>query len=295
MAVNAAKPFTGHEWFNVWFKGASDFWAVLNGLGPTSAEPSRLADAVEATRRIFQAGMGSQGPDPASWNAFAKTFQALPEISAQLLQNAVDGYLEMGRRWSAHLEAMGHGASQPFDFKDLDKEFLSRWSDLYKDQFQRLLQIPQLGPGKFFLEKFNAVVDAANLAQTAGMEFGQLLLAPVEKALRVLHQQLADLAEKGQAPQDPKAVYGLWIKTLEGHYMTLFKSPQYTAALARTVDACNNLVAARQAAAADWLRLVPAPSLEDMDELARDLYHLKRRVRELEAALAENRMVTGDK
>ena len=32
-------------------------------------------------------------------------------------------------------------------------------------------------------------------------------------------------------PEDPKAYYQMWIKILEGHYMTLFQSPDYVKTL----------------------------------------------------------------
>jgi hypothetical protein len=100
-----------------------------------------------------------------------------------------------------------------------------------------------------------------------------------------MQHQLADMAEKKALPQDPKAYYALWVKTLEGHYMTLFRSPAYTETLARTVEASNRYMTTRRAVMEGWLRMMPAPTMADMDELARDVYHLKKRVRELETAL----------
>jgi polyhydroxyalkanoate synthesis regulator phasin len=74
----------------------------------------------------------------------------------------------------------------------------------------------------------------------------------------------------------------LWIKLLEGHYMELFKASEYSAAMAKTLVALNEFVEARQTVVKDLLRQLSIPSHQDLDELAREIYLLKKRVRELE-------------
>jgi polyhydroxyalkanoate synthesis regulator phasin len=116
-------------------------------------------------------------------------------------------------------------------------------------------------------------------------EFAHLLFIPVEKSFRVVQEKMAELAEAGKLPTDSKHYYQMWIKVLEGHYMTLFQSPEYTQTMARTLDALNQFLAARQDVFEDLLKMLPVPTHRDMDQVTREIYHLKRRVRQLERRL----------
>ena len=50
-----------------------------------------------------------------------------------------------------------------------------------------------------------------------------------------LQEKLADLADTDGLPEDSKAYYQMWIKILEGHYMALFKSSEYTQTMGKIV------------------------------------------------------------
>jgi polyhydroxyalkanoate synthesis regulator phasin len=77
----------------------------------------------------------------------------------------------------------------------------------------------------------------------------------------------------------------MWIKVVEGHYMTLFQSSQYIDTMAKTLDAMNQFLAARDAVLEDVLKLLPVSTHRDMDEINREIYQLKKRIRTLEKKL----------
>jgi polyhydroxyalkanoate synthesis regulator phasin len=77
----------------------------------------------------------------------------------------------------------------------------------------------------------------------------------------------------------------MWIKILEGHYMTLFQSQDYNQTMARTLEALNQFLAARRDVFEDALKLLPVSTYRDMDEVNREIYQLKRRIRTLEKKL----------
>jgi polyhydroxyalkanoate synthesis regulator phasin len=79
----------------------------------------------------------------------------------------------------------------------------------------------------------------------------------------------------------------MWIKILEGHYMTLFQSKQYTETMAKTLDALNRFLSARNEVLQDALKLLPISTHRDMDEVNREIYLLKRRIRSLEKKLQD--------
>jgi class III poly(R)-hydroxyalkanoic acid synthase PhaE subunit len=288
---------------STWLKMAADvggelakMWPAFAGQGApgqSSFAPSeRFTDFLSSSRKAWEAAFKALS-EPAAMEALLKGFQTAPELSLRLLQTSTEGYLELQRRWIERLKKLGASA-EPYSFSDLDSEFLNRWTDIYKKEFRQFLTVPQLGLTKFYQEKFNQSVDKYNLFQAAMAEFLHLLFVPVEKSFRVVQEKLTELAEAGKLPTDSKHYYQMWIKVLEGHYMTLFQSHDYSQTMARTLDALNQFLAARQEVFEDALKLLPVSTYRDMDEVNREIYQLKRRIRTLEKKLQPPENESGD-
>jgi polyhydroxyalkanoate synthase subunit PhaE len=64
--------------------------------------------------------------------------------------------------------------------------------------------------------------------------------------------------------------------------MELFRSPDYTQCLNKTMQSFNEFVMSRQKVLEDALKLLPVPTHSDMDGLYKEIYELKKRVREME-------------
>jgi hypothetical protein len=104
----------------------------------------------------------------------------------------------------------------------------------------------------------------------------------MEKSTQVMQEKVAEMADEGQLPENPKVYYQMWIKILEGHYMTLLKSPEYTNKMDTTLGAFENFVASKNEILQDFLQTLPVPTDKDMDELYQEIYLLKKRMREHE-------------
>jgi hypothetical protein len=113
-------------------------------------------------------------------------------------------------------------------------------------------------------------------------EFVSLLYLPVEKSFKVLQDKLQQMADEGKLPDKSKDYYRMWIKILEGHYMTLFKSPDYVHTVAKTLDAMGEFWIARRQLLQDALQMLPVSTHRDMDELYKEIYLLKKRLKGLE-------------
>jgi hypothetical protein len=70
---------------------------------------------------------------------------------------------------------------------------------------------------------------------------------------------------------DTKVYYNMWVKVLEGHFMTLFQTPEYVETLTRTVNALADFSAARDAAVEDMLSSLPVAKKTEVDDMAREL------------------------
>jgi hypothetical protein len=278
-----------------WMKIAFDFWGAMGNMwrpsaadtaSSASAPPAgRFEEAWSSSRKLWDVSAKAMS-EPGFVELLQKGFQAAPDVSMRLAQTAFEGFLEFEKRWSDRMQKLSV-PSEPYSFDDLDREFLNRWTDVYQKEFRQFLNIPQLGLTKFYQEKINQTLDKFNLFQAALAEFLHLLSIPVDKSFRVMQEKLAELTQAGKLPEDLKPYYQMWIKILEGHYMSLFQSDQYTETMARTIDAFNQFLAARNSVLEDAFKLLPVCTHRDMDEVNREIYRLKKRVRALEKKLRD--------
>ncbi len=265
---------------------AAQMWSSMaSTLKPVDSEDneatrSRIQESVQAAFNAWNA-MLSAAADPSAASAAAKGLGMLPDISLKLLETSVSGTLHFQKRWMERLKKLQDNAGN-IDFEEMDREFLNRWTDVYKQEFQQFLNIPQIGLTRFYQEKMTRAVDKYNLFQSAMAEFMVLLTEPVEKSFRILQQQLTEQAKTGPLPEDHRVYYSQWIKILEGRYMTLFKSAEYTQAMGKTINAMNDFLSARKQVFEDMLQQFPVPTQKEMDELYREIYRLKKRLKRME-------------
>jgi class III poly(R)-hydroxyalkanoic acid synthase PhaE subunit len=141
--------------------------------------------------------------------------------------------------------------------------------------------VPQVGLTRLYQERANDAVDKFAQYQTAIAEFLNMLNTPVEKSLRVMEEKLVEMSKEGKLPENFKDYYNMWIKVLEGHYMTLYKTPEYVECLGRTMNAVQDYKAAREKVLVDLLQVLPIPTNRDMDDLYKEFYVLKKKVKEM--------------
>jgi len=272
-----------------WLKTATDFWgpvmemwsvATENKETSLNEEESRVKKNFASALKSWQA-MSSAMSQPQAGESIFKGIQALPEIFLKMTQTGWNSYWKMQQQSYERLLRIGQ-PKEAYTFDNLDKEAVTVWSELYEKEFRRLLYMPQLGLTRQYQERTNKALDDFNLFQAAITEFLQLLYLPVEKSLQVLQEQMAEMAEAGQMPENPKVHYQNWIKILEGHYMTLLKSSEYTRKMEDTLSAFENFIGSKNALLQDFLQTLPVPTDKDMDELYREIYLLKKRLREHE-------------
>ena len=79
----------------------------------------------------------------------------------------------------------------------------------------------------------------------------------------------------------------MWLKQLENHYMSMFKSTEYTNALGKVIEALSDFMSARQQIVQDTFKAFGVPVEKDLDELYKDIYQLKKRIRLLEKEAME--------
>jgi polyhydroxyalkanoate synthase subunit PhaE len=273
-----------------WIKFVTDFWTgqtQIWQLPHAAPDPSAqksdahsAQSALDAAIRNWQAVSAAMST-PESMESLLKSAGAMPELLSKMAQNTVDGTIQLLQKWLERCGRIGETVDA-YSFEQLDENMFRAWTDMYETEFRQFFNIPQLGLLRGYQEKFNQAMDKYNVYHSTLSEFVRVLSLPVSHSVAVMQEKLGEMAEKGGLPDDSQKYYRLWIKILEGHYMKLFQSPEYTRILANTLNAISDFTAARDAVIQDMLSGLPIPSRKEIDDLERELYELKKRIQALE-------------
>ena len=273
-----------------WGKMFNDFWGpqlnTWSGLfnAPGTKESmkfkGRVGESFQTSTKMWQAMLDAMS-EPAALEHFQKATQMTPDITLGFAQTCVQSFTELQAQVGEWIQKRGASLSTA-DIQELDKELIKKWTEAYEKEFSQYLKIPQIGLGRFYQERIMQATDKSNALQTTLSGFLHMLSQPIEKSLKSLQEKMVEMTEAGPLDEKSKTYYNLWIKLLEGHYMELFKQLEYSTVMAKTLDALNGYVEARQAVVNDVLKQFNVPSHQDLDELYKEIYLLKKRMRNYE-------------
>lgn len=283
--------------FTQWTRSMTDIWGGMMRLwfpsgspasgGSTMGEKARSGGTANRVRTSVEAALknwetlSAAMSAPGSMQALFQGAGAMPEMLAKLAQTSFGGFLEMQQKALERAARLGEQVDA-YTFTDIDENLFRSWTEMYEKEFSRFFQIPKLGLVREYQERMAEAIDAYNRHQATLNEFLRLLALPLSRSFTVLQEQVANLAEKGELPEDSRAYYDMWIKVLEGHYMTLFQTPEYIETLARTLNSLSAFRTSRDAVIEDMLSGLPVPVQSEIDDLYEEIHHLKRRLRALE-------------
>jgi len=296
MTDSSNQAFDPNTMFQQWMRSMTDSWTGMltplrpdpdpgaapagNDSGPAPGDPS-----LDATLRLMKASAAAWG-DLGKWTAISGDLSSLPHVFMNMMQPMIENMAGMHRQWIEKMESVGK-IPDTFDPGHLERESLSIFNRIYDAEFKKLLNIPQLGPAREYQEKINRYLDRFALLQSALAEFLHQLYAPLKASSLTFQSRLADLAEARQLPGDAKAYYQLWLKTLEGHYMTALRTTEYLSALSKTLAAAANYAIAKKDLLNDLMHRLSLPAPGDIDALYKDLYDLKNRLKIVEKHLGD--------
>lgn len=261
------------------FKPWSDFFHQL-GTRDQWKSKGRVAETLQSSAKMWQTMIGAMS-GPEALERFQKATQMTPDIVLGFTQTCLQSLTGMQLQVSEWIQNRGASLTGA-DVQELDKELLKTWSDTYEKEFSRYLKIPQIGLGRLYQERAMNAADKLNVLQLELSEFLHMLYMPVEKSLKSLQEQMAEMAEEGTIDEKSKTYYNLWIKLLEGHYMELFKQAEYADAMHKALLALHEFSDAKNGLVNDSLKQLNVPTNQDLDELSKEIYLLKKRVRALE-------------
>jgi polyhydroxyalkanoate synthase subunit PhaE len=287
-------PFEFASEINAWMQSMGNLWSQMQNQSNSGNSQSTsnqqgnptgqtTQDAIAASLKNWQAFLQTLST-PESMLAFFKSSRAMPEMMAQLSHGSMDNLMELHQRILQHINRLGESV-ESYQFQNMDENPNQIWGDFYENELRQFFQLPQLGLMRQYQERLNQAVDKYHLLQSKLSEYLNLLSIPITRTAGVMQEKLSEMMEKGELPDDSRVYYNMWIKVLEGHFMTLFQTPEYTTTQALTLNALADFSTARDAVLEDVLLLLPVARQTDLDDMARELYELKKRVKKLEKTL----------
>lgn len=280
--------------FSDWMKTSMTFWESMSSMWPAfntasgakrdskrDDKTSRFQKSWESTQKTWKA-WSQIATEPETMETLFKENGVLPEIFLKIAQTCLNSFVHFQQQWFDRAGKVQESTTS-YTFENLDEDAVKLWTQLYETELRKIFNIPQLGLTRFYQEKMIRSVDKFNMFQSSLTEFLRLLSLPMEKSFQVMQEKLTELADKGNLPEDSKAYYQMWIKILEGHYMTLLQSFEYTQLLHKTLHSMSEFSEAKKELLQDTLLyMLPVPTQKEMDELYKEIYLLKKRIKELE-------------
>jgi hypothetical protein len=277
-----------------WIKSSTDLWTSLMKVTPAATDmftdlstkkttKSRSLESMESALKMWQS-LSSALSEPAIADATLKGFHSLPDVFLKVAQASWGICFQIQK---SHIEKAGKISQQvdAYHFENVDQELFKSLKEIYEKEIRQFFYVPQLGLTRSYQERLSLFMDRLNLLEVTGAEFLSLIYLPFEQSFKVMQLELEKLTKEGKVPKETKEYYNLWVKILEGHFMTLFKSPEFNQTLADLFNKLSEFIMAKNEVLQDVLQILPVPTYKEIDELYKDLHILKKKVRDLERQL----------
>lgn len=256
------------------------------GVRPDDAADDTGASPLEAWLRLLSKGLSLQN----SAGSLAED-QPMMVLTQQLMQMGVSGASAFQQQWSDQLSRIRPDERSGPDVTQWCAGALKQWMAWQEEEVSQRLKVPPIGIARNYQQDMNQAVETFNRFQAMLADFIFLLCKPVEGSFKTFQKELG----QAELSEDLESIYAKWVKTLESQYMRMFQSAEYIQSLAKTIDALNAYTGARNKVLEDVLRTLPIPNNTDMDELYKEIYDLKKRIRTLEKnAFAEQTACQGE-
>lgn len=150
---------------------------------------------------------------------------------------------------------------------------------------KKILEIPPVGLTRPYQEKINNALDKWALFNTAAMEFMATTFVPMEEATRMTLKEIVKKSEAMRTPEDAQKIYEKWLKIMENEYQDLFKTDRYKKVIAKIFSALGEFRAASRELTLDLIHLAGLPFGREVDELCKDVFDLKKKIKVMEAQI----------
>jgi class III poly(R)-hydroxyalkanoic acid synthase PhaE subunit len=177
------------------------------------------------------------------------------------------------------MEKPGFGSTQ---------EFFDQWLKVYNASTGRLTEMPAIGPSREKSEKMMKGFSTFVNLYIAGMDSNSNLQSVFTEAMRRMREKTSTEMEGEISTEKYKDFYKIWIETYSETFKEFSKSDHFALDMGRLNSHLMDFQKYnREMLEENYLKPMNLPTKTEIDEINKELYFLKKTVKELTSQIKE--------
>jgi len=162
-------------------------------------------------------------------------------------------------------------------------DFFELWEKAYETTYGRIIDMPVMGPSREGADRLRKNFEAMiNLHAAWAQSIASFQSAFMEATRRTQEKVEKQVAKEGVSPSSYKGYYDLWMETYSETFKEFLKSRFFASDLAKlTSNSMDFQKSSRELIEENILRPANLPTRTEIDDLSKEVYVLKKQVKEL--------------
>ncbi len=266
------------------------------------------AEFMRKTTEMFSDGVSRQmtGKTPDEFYTWwSKTFQesfpavaktVAPEVLTPIIHRSLQNgvlYLNMMNAFLFSAMAIDGKSGMAQQSKEFVDKFSQQNLEWYQENLGKYLNVPQSGMYRDAFLKITATIDAYNKFLAEVGNFSETFNVPFAHSLEIFQGTLQNYQEDG-AVKVRKKMSTLFMNVLGQEYDTFLKSPECATGIADVIHKYAEFQEQLNSVVEIWGKWLAIPSKKDFEEVCKEVYQLRKQVREQEARMQEQDKLIAD-
>lgn len=168
------------------------------------------------------------------------------------------------------------------------REFYDMWLKTYEATLGRFVDMPAVGPAREKSEKMMKGFSAFMNLYTAGMDTSSNLQSVFMEAMHKVQEKTAKDMEGEISPEKYKEFYNIWMETYSETFKEFSKSGHFVSDMGKLNSHLMDFQKYNREMLEDnYLKPMNLPTKTEIDEINKELYSLKKTVKELTSQIKE--------
>lgn len=168
------------------------------------------------------------------------------------------------------------------------QEFYDQWLNMYKATMGKLIEMPAVGPAREKSEKMMKGFSTFVNLYAAGMDTSSNLQKVFMEAMKKVQEKIPADMDGEINPEKYKEFYDIWIETYSETFKDFAKSGHFVSDLGKlNANLMDFQKYNRDMLEENYLKPMNMPTKTEIDEINKELYALKKTVKELTCQIKE--------
>jgi hypothetical protein len=168
------------------------------------------------------------------------------------------------------------------------QEFFDLWLKTYEATMGRLVEMPAMGPVREKSEKMMKGLSTSVNLYITGMDSTANFQSVFMEAMRRVHEKTGSEMEGEISPEKCKDFYKIWIETYSETFKEFLKSGHFASDIGKLTSHLMDFQKYnREMLEENYLKPMNLPTKTEIDEINKELYSLKKTLKELTSQIKE--------